>query len=286
MQPILLPKPKPKPRLRKILGRVYVKPQKYPRYRGKILSLPPEPNPEADARQKSLVELLKRSSRDWDLYPLSPEEVTEYIKAEGRLTGISDSAISKSQEKLLLSQKADEKRYEDKQALIGPINHLLAARKAQAAAAAAASHVLSEEKVVKAKIERRLEADITVYITKKYGEKAETILGKFFDKVNFDDAYNSGRLTPSDNYLKIATHWINEIERRITSDELLGDGGGGGAAAMFETNEDEEGPLQRNFDGGKKSKKVRRSKKARHPKKSKKSRKMRHSKRSKTRKHL
>jgi hypothetical protein len=215
---------------------------------------------------------------------MSPKEREQYLEDSRRLKEISDRAISDSRRKILDYKK----RQEDKLALIGPLNHLLAARKAQAAAAAAASHVLSEEKVVKAKIERKLEADITVYITKKYGKNAETILDNFFNKgkVNFNDAYNSGSLTPSDNYSKIAIHWINEIERRIASGELLDNGEGGGAVAMFETNGDEEGPLQRNFEGGKKSKKVRRSKKARHPKKSKKSRKVRQSKRSKTRKHL
>ena len=262
---------------------------KYPKHKGKILSR--EPDPAADAKQRSINELLKKIAQDQLLDTMSPEEREQHLEDSRRLKEISDRAISDSRRKILDYKK----RQEDKLALIGPLNHLLAARKAQAAAAAAAaaaaSHVLSEE-VVKAKIERKLEVDIVNYITDKYGEKAETILDNFFNKgkVNFNDAYNSGSLTPSDNYSKIAIHWINEIEHRIASGELLCDGGGGGAAAMFETNEDEEeeeeGPLQRNFDGGKNSKKVRRSKKARHPKKSKKSRKARQSKRSKTRKHL
>ena len=252
--------------------------RKYPKYKGKLLSC--EPDPKADAKQRSIRELLKTIAEDRLLGPMSPEERKKYLEDSKRLKEMSAREFEYTRQKLLLAQKAFEKRQEDKLALIGPLNHRLAARKTQSAAAAAA-HVVSDERVVKAKIERKLEADITLYIRNKYGEKAETILGNFFDTVDFNQAYNSGRLTPSDNYSKIAIHWINEIEGRIASGELLGNGGGGGAAAMFETNgdEEEEGPLRR-LDGGKKSRKSKKSKK------SKKSRKARHSKRSKTRKHL
>jgi hypothetical protein len=218
---------------------------------------------------------------------MTPEERKQYLAEGRRLKEISDMAIRKSQQELQSAQGEFKQRQQDKLALIGPLNQRLAAAKAQAAAAAAAAApVVSQEELVKAQIVRKLEADIVNYITRRYGENAETILGNFFDTANYDEPYELGIMTPSlDNYQQIARYWINDIERRIESGELLGDGGGGGADAMSESmdDDDNDGPLQRSLDGGKKSRKSRKSKKS---KKSKKSRKARQSKRSKTRKRL
>ena len=255
--------------------------RKYPKYKGKILDRAPDPA--ADAKQRAINELLKKIAQDKFLDQMNPEERKQYLAEGRRLKEISDMAISNSKRELELAKAEFERRQQDKLALIGPLNQRLAAAKAQAAAAAAAP-VVSQEELDKARIERRLEADIVNYITPKYRENAETILGNFFDTANYDEPYDLGIMTPSlDNYQQIASYWINDIERRIDSGELLGDGGGGGAAAMSESMDgDDDGP-QRDLGGGKKSRKSRKSKKS---KKSKKSRKARQSKRSKTRKHL
>jgi hypothetical protein len=255
-------------------------PRQYHKYKGKILGRVPDPA--ADAQERAISELMKKIAQDKFLDTMTPEERKQYLAEGRRLKEISDMAIRKSQQELQSAQGEFKQRQQDKLALIGPLNQRLAAGKAQAAAAAAAAPVVSQEELDKARIERKLEADIVNYITPKYRENAETILGNFFDTVNYDEPYELGFMTPSlDNYHQIESYWINDIERRIESGELLGDGGGGGAAAMFESmDDDDDGPLQRSLDGGKKSKKSRKSKK------SKKSRKARQSKRSKTRKHL
>jgi len=256
--------------------------RKYPKYKGKILDRAPDPA--ADAKQRAINELLKKIAQDKFLDQMNPEERKQYLAEGRRLKEISDMAIRKSQQELQSAQGEFKQRQQDKLALIGPLNQQLADLRAAAAAAAAAAPVVSQEELDKARIERRLEADIVNYITPKYRENAETILGNFFDTANYDEPYDLGIMTPSlDNYQQIASYWINDIERRIDSGELLGDGGGGGAAAMSESMDgDDDGP-QRDLGGGKKSRKSRKSKKS---KKSKKSRKARQSKRSKTRKHL
>ena len=256
--------------------------RRYPKYKGKILGR--KPDPAADAKQRSINDELKKIAQEQFLDTMTPEERKQYLAEGRRLKEISDMAISNSKRELELAKAEFERRQQDKLALIGPLNQRLAAAKAQAAAAAAAP-VVSQEELVKARIVSKLEADIVNYITPKYRENAETILGNFFDTANYDEPYELGIMKPSlDNYQQIASYWIEDIERRIESGELLDNGGGGGAVAMSESmdDDDDDGP-QRDLGGGKKSRKSRKSKKS---KKSKKSRKARQSKRSKTRKHL
>ena len=257
--------------------------RRYPKYTGKILSR--KPDPAADAKQRSINDELKKIAQEKFLDTMAPEERKQYLAEGRRLKEISDMAISNSKRELELAKAEFERRQQDKLALIGPLNQRLAAAKAQAAAAAP---VVSQEELVKARIVSKLEADIVNYITRRYGENAETILGNFFDTANYDEPYELGIMTPSlDHYPEIARYWINDIEQRIESGELSGDGGGGGADAMSESmdDDDDDGP-QRDLGGGKKSRKSRKSRKSKKSKKFKKSRKARQSKRSKTRKHL
>ena len=62
--------------------------------KGKILSC--EPDPAADARKRSIGELLKKIAQEWFLDAMTPEERTQYIEDSRRLTGISHSAIRRS----------------------------------------------------------------------------------------------------------------------------------------------------------------------------------------------
>ena len=248
--------------------------RRYPKYTGKILSR--KPDPAADAKQRSINDELKKIAQEKFLDTMAPEERKQYLAEGRRLKEISDMAISNSKRELELAKAEFERRQQDKLALIGPLNQRLAAAKAQAAAAAAAP-VVSQEELVKARIVSELEADIVKYITRRYGENAETILGNFFNTANYDEPYELGIMTPSlDHYPEIARYWINDIEQRIESGELSGDGGGGGADAMSESMDD--GP-QRSLGGGKKSKKSKNSKKSKKSRKVRRTRKARQSKR-------
>ena len=151
-------------------------PRRYPKYTGKILCR--QPDPVADAKQRSINDELKKIAQEQFLDTMTPEERKQYLAEGRRLKEISDMAISNLKRELELAKAEFERRQQDKLALIGPLNQRLAAAKAQAAAAAAAP-VVSQEELVKARIVSELEADIVNYITRRYGENAETILGNF-----------------------------------------------------------------------------------------------------------